>query len=100
MAEDLTGVFKPEAKTIKKIFGDMDSYYRVPDYQRPYSWGSEQIEQLFDDFFEVPRLLVQPQPGRTLALNPAFDEDERVCPDRLEAEVAAEGAADQARHEK
>lgn len=53
MAEDLTGVFKPEAKTIKKIFGDMDSYYRVPDYQRPYSWGSEQIEQLFDDLFDA-----------------------------------------------
>jgi len=49
MGEDLSGIFKPEAKTIKKIFGDSDSYYIIPDYQRPYSWENEQIEQLWDD---------------------------------------------------
>jgi uncharacterized protein with ParB-like and HNH nuclease domain len=42
-------IFKPDAKTIKKVFGDSDSYYYVPDYQRPYSWGDEQIEQMWDD---------------------------------------------------
>ncbi len=25
------------------------SYYQVPDYQRPYAWGDEQVEQLWED---------------------------------------------------
>ena len=53
MPEDLTGIFKPEAKTIMKIFGDADSYYRIPDYQRPYSWNGEQIEQMWDDIYSA-----------------------------------------------
>ena len=51
MPEDTTGIFKPEAKIIAKIFGDADSYYQIPDYQRPYSWEDEQIEQLWDDLY-------------------------------------------------
>jgi uncharacterized protein with ParB-like and HNH nuclease domain len=51
MFDDLTGIFKPEAKTIMKIFGDADSYYQIPDYQRPYSWNTEQIEQMWDDIY-------------------------------------------------
>ncbi len=53
MPEDLSGIFKPEAKTIMKIFGDADSYYQIPDYQRPYSWNDEQIEQLWDDVYSA-----------------------------------------------
>ena len=53
MSEDLSGIFKPEAKPIMKIFGDADSYYHVPDYQRPYSWKDEQIEQLWDDIYSA-----------------------------------------------
>lgn len=53
MPEDTTGIFKPEAKTIAKIFGDADSYYQIPDYQRPYSWEDEQIEQLWDDLYSA-----------------------------------------------
>lgn len=45
-------VFKPEAKNIKSIF-DGGNYYQVPDYQRPYSWGDEQIEQLWDDLYSA-----------------------------------------------
>ena len=53
MPEDLSAIFKPEAKTIMKIFGDADSYYQIPDYQRPYSWNDEQIEQLWDDIYSA-----------------------------------------------
>lgn len=53
MPEDLTGIFKPEAKTIMKIFGDADSYYRIPDYQRPYSWNGEHIEQMWEDIYSA-----------------------------------------------
>jgi len=53
MPDDTTGIFKPEAKIIAKIFGDADSYYQIPDYQRPYSWEDEQIEQLWDDLYSA-----------------------------------------------
>jgi uncharacterized protein with ParB-like and HNH nuclease domain len=49
MNNDFSGIFKPEAKNVLKIFSDSDSYFQVPDYQRPYSWDDEQIEQLWDD---------------------------------------------------
>lgn len=49
MREDTSGIFKPEAKSLIKVFGDADSFYQVPDYQRPYSWEDEQIEQLWED---------------------------------------------------
>jgi uncharacterized protein with ParB-like and HNH nuclease domain len=40
-------------KTIMKLFGDADSYYQIPDYQRPYSWNGEQIEQMWDDVYSA-----------------------------------------------
>ena len=42
-------IFVPELKTISKIFGDSDSFYEVPRYQRKYSWEDDQIVQLWDD---------------------------------------------------
>ena len=33
---------------IKKIF-DKDMWYRIPEYQRPYVWGDDQIDTLLDD---------------------------------------------------
>lgn len=56
MPEDTSGIFKPDAKTIAKIFGDADSYYRIPDYQRPYSWEDEQIEKLWEDLYSAMEL--------------------------------------------
>jgi len=53
MPEDTSGIFKPDSKTIGKIFGDADSYYQIPEYQRPYSWEDEQIEQLWDDLYSA-----------------------------------------------
>lgn len=52
MSSDLKAIFDPNVKTIQGIFGDTESYYYVPDYQRPYDWNSEQVEQLFDDVYE------------------------------------------------
>lgn len=36
---------------LSKVFSS-DFQYVIPDYQRPYSWEKEQIEQLFDDLYE------------------------------------------------
>lgn len=48
----LDTIFKPEAKNVRGTF-DGENYYQVPDYQRPYSWGDEQIDQLWDDIFSA-----------------------------------------------
>ncbi|KAF2507424.1 DUF262 domain-containing protein [Flavobacterium foetidum] len=34
--------------TIKDVFGE-DMWYCIPDYQRPYVWGEDQISSLLDD---------------------------------------------------
>lgn len=44
------GTFLPESKTIREIF-DGNNYYQIPDYQRTYDWGDEQIEDLWEDTF-------------------------------------------------
>lgn len=46
-------IFKPQSLTIKALFGNQDSLYQIPRYQRPYSWGDEQIEKLWDDLQEA-----------------------------------------------
>jgi uncharacterized protein with ParB-like and HNH nuclease domain len=44
-------IFRPESKTIREIFGDAQAFYQMPDYQRPYSWEDEQVDQLWDDIY-------------------------------------------------
>ena len=44
-----TGIFDPESKTIKEVFGDTKSFYLMPEYQRPYSWDDERVNQLWED---------------------------------------------------
>ena len=51
MIPEIKELFKPQAKSIRQIFGDADSYYQVPDYQRPYRWGTEEVEALWDDIY-------------------------------------------------
>jgi uncharacterized protein with ParB-like and HNH nuclease domain len=51
--------FKPETKNIEKLFCDADSFYLIPNYQRPYSWGDDQIEQLWDDLMDSMEPIIQ-----------------------------------------
>lgn len=46
-------VFKPASLTIKQLFGNTDALYQIPRYQRPYSWGEEQLDKLWDDLIEA-----------------------------------------------
>lgn len=46
-------IFKPSSLTIKQLFGNTDALYQIPRYQRPYSWGDEQLEKLWEDLCEA-----------------------------------------------
>jgi hypothetical protein len=46
-------IFKPENMSIKEVFGNTDSFYQMPEYQRPYSWDKERVEQLWFDIVEA-----------------------------------------------
>lgn len=41
---------KCEKKVIKEIF---DLWYRIPEYQRPYVWETDQVRELLEDTFEA-----------------------------------------------
>ena len=43
-------VFTPKSLNIKTLF--IESLFQVPDYQRPYSWEDEHVEQLWDDIYD------------------------------------------------
>ena len=45
--------FKPSALTIRELFSNADSLYKIPRYQRPYKWGNDQVEKLWDDIYEA-----------------------------------------------
>ena len=45
--------FKPLSVSVSQLFGDTKTLYRIPQYQRPYKWVNEQVEQLWDDIFEA-----------------------------------------------
>ena len=43
----------PETKKLSSLFGlQLDDVYKVPEYQRGYSWREKQIETLFNDIYE------------------------------------------------
>ena len=43
---------KADKKTLRKLLGMEDEQFRIPHYQRPYSWTSEQIDDLWSDLRE------------------------------------------------
>lgn len=45
--------FKPLSLSIKELFGNADSLYKIPQYQRPYKWENEQVDKLWDDIYEA-----------------------------------------------
>jgi uncharacterized protein with ParB-like and HNH nuclease domain len=47
---EIVGDFKPNTKTVRELF-DGTNYYKIPDYQRPYEWGEDEIGLLWDDVF-------------------------------------------------
>lgn len=46
-------IFKPHSLTIGELFGNKDALYQIPRYQRPYSWGDDQLTKLWDDLREA-----------------------------------------------
>lgn len=40
-----------DQKTIKGLFSDKKSDFLIPDYQRPYAWGENECQTLWDDIF-------------------------------------------------
>lgn len=47
----MTDVFSPLSLTISQVFINGDPLYKIPNYQRPYSWTDEQVDRLWDDLF-------------------------------------------------
>lgn len=45
--------FKPLSLSIKELFTNADSKYKIPQYQRPYKWEGDQVHQLWDDIYEA-----------------------------------------------
>ena len=41
-----------DQKSIKSLFQDKKADFLIPDYQRPYAWGIEECEILWEDIFE------------------------------------------------
>lgn len=45
--------FDPDPVNCSDLFSNEEDLYRIPRYQRPYSWEETHIRQLFDDLFEA-----------------------------------------------
>lgn len=43
----------PERKNIRVFLFTPDRYFEIPDFQRPYSWNSENVQAFLDDLEEV-----------------------------------------------
>ncbi|MCY1660900.1 DUF262 domain-containing protein [Chryseobacterium sp. SL1] len=46
-------IFKPQSLTIGELFGNKDALYQIPRYQRPYSWGDDQLDKLWSDLLDA-----------------------------------------------
>ena len=41
-----------QVRNLAQLFGGEDGTYRIPDYQREYSWSDDEIRDLFTDLIE------------------------------------------------
>ena len=39
--------------SILKLLSDSDTYFLIPDYQRPYAWKESECQTLWDDVFSL-----------------------------------------------
>ena len=53
MTSESGQVFHPKQKSIFKLFGDTDSFYQIPNYQRAYNWMDDQVKDLWDDILKA-----------------------------------------------
>ena len=44
--------FKPDKLTVRELLTNSYNFYTIPEYQRPFKWKEEQIEQLIQDVKE------------------------------------------------
>jgi len=56
-----------QEQSIQKVFSD-DFVFRIPDYQRPYSWTTEQARELVEDLLGF----IQANPGLVADMPPYF----------------------------
>lgn len=40
-----------DQQTVYQLFSDKKSDFLIPDYQRPYAWGEQECQTLWDDIF-------------------------------------------------
>lgn len=45
--------FKAEPRPLHELFTGRNTLYKIPEYQRPYSWEQDHIDQLWDDLYEA-----------------------------------------------
>lgn len=48
----MSDIFRPLSLSISQVFTDGDPLYKIPQYQRPYSWRDDQVNQLWEDVYE------------------------------------------------
>ena len=51
MGDDLVSKLNIDQQTIFQLFSDKKSDFLIPDYQRPYAWGENECETLWNDIF-------------------------------------------------
>lgn len=42
-----------DQKTVKELFSAKKTKFLIPDYQRPYAWGEDECQTLWDDIFSL-----------------------------------------------
>lgn len=48
----MTEKFDPSSVRCRELFADEGDLYRIPEFQRPYSWQEKHVQQLWDDLYE------------------------------------------------